>query len=175
MSKNGKHPYGKTVDPDKAIEKKKTLIEVLVNADQNPALPVGLKYGRHMQMGQWKLVTKDGELYANGKKVVLIPCDDKNGVMLSAETMTQKLRDMGLRPLNANFRDSLIENPTFIPEHWHGKSVFFKETTFTAPNGDPCVPFFYEIGKKEWFPHNLQVSKEAKDTFFGKKANIACI
>lgn len=169
---NKKHPYAKgpqggvktVVEPDKVKE-------YPVDASANPKVPLGLKLGAHNRMGTLKLTLTEKELYVNGKKVVLVSCDDPRGIMLSAEVMAKKLDDMGLRPLNANFRDLLVETTSLIPDSWKEKNVFFSGTAFTAPNGDPCIPFIYWI--KGWSWHNRPFSG-LKDVF-GKDAGIACI
>lgn len=171
MGKN--HPYSKgqksnanaTAEPKKAVD-------YTMDASANPRIPPGLKFGTHARMGTVKLAFLENELHVNGKKVVLVSCDDAHGIMLSAEAMTKKLDDMGLRSLNANFRDFLVENIGLIPPAWKAKCVFFPSTTFIAPNNDPCIPFIYWI--KGWSWHNRPFSGGLKDVF-GKDACIACI
>ena len=171
MGKN--HPYSKGQKGNtNAPAEPKKVVEYAVDGSANPRVPLGLKLGTHARTGTAKLTLAENELYVNGKKVVLVPCDDSHGIMLSAEAMTKKLDDMGLRPLNANFRDFLVENIGLIPSAWKVKSVFFPSTTFIAPNNDPCIPFIYWI--KGWSWHNRPFSGGTKDVF-GKDACIACI
>lgn len=169
-NKGGGFPYkkgGTTV-----VEEKKVVTEILVNANVNPQLPVGLKFGRHEQVGSWTLKLTNGELYANGRKVEIISCTGPLGVMLSVAEMKEKMA--GRVVLNANFRDALDANSAFIPKSWDGKEVFFPATAFTTPSGDPCIPYMYKIGSM-WSTHNLPIAKDQKDAYLGKHAFVAFI
>lgn len=152
------------------------IVDVPVDADANPSLPTGLKYGEHRPLGKGMLVAKDGELRCFGKKITLIPCENALGVMRSEAELMEDIQLLGHAPLNANFRDALREHSALIPEDWSGKRIFFPSTSFAlTPGGDRYIPFLYEVGRRDWFPHNMPAAPNPKDTFFGKKAFIAVL
>jgi hypothetical protein len=169
-----KHPYGKGKGGAVTPEKEKATA-VMVDADANPMTPVGLKPLKHMQMGKVMFALVNGELMVNGKKVVLVSCEDPMGIMLSGADMAQKLEDMKLRPLTANFRDALMQDNTLIPKNWReekSRVIYFCGTSFIAPDGQPRLPnMYWDCG---WNSHNAPFGIGLKD-IFGRGARIAAI
>ncbi|MEI6479766.1 MAG: hypothetical protein WCO21_03015 [bacterium] len=166
MGKSGKaHPYKKN---EKTDEKK---VEAFVVETDQPKINQPLRPGTHLRMGQVSLIPTENEILMNGRKIVLIPTEDVHGIMQSLEAVLSSTVQMGLRPVNVCVRDFLMENVKIIPASWKKHSIFFPGSVFTAPGGEPCVPFIYWHCGWSW--HNITLTS-MKDVL-GKNAVVAAV
>ncbi len=156
-----------------ATEEKQKATVFNVDCNAVPRIPRGLRLvgpnAKHLRMGVVRVELRDGKLYANDREVSLVSCSDpKTGAMLSHDDIVQAIS--GKPALNACFRDFLADNVKMIPQSWKGKSVFFLNTAFSAPNNDPCVPCLYENCGWSWYDPML-----GKHEVFGKNAYVAVL
>ena len=120
----------------------------IVNCDQDPKIPADrsyLKLDMHDPQGIIKLVNKDGNLYANKKKISLLNSEH----MIPLHKVLQELS--GKVCLNFCVLNHLLQNPKIIPYSWRPYHVYFLRTIFRDQSIGLCVPYLYKDDiRNEW-------------------------
>jgi hypothetical protein len=92
----------------------------------------------HRRSGQVKLKLCDGELYANGVRIVRYQSPEQQRAgSIRGSKLYKTLKDKPV--LNACMVFYLCNHPQLIPHAWSG-SIHFWGTVYRDPKGIPCVP-----------------------------------
>ncbi|HEY4496900.1 MAG TPA: hypothetical protein VI432_02010 [Candidatus Paceibacterota bacterium] len=100
----------------------------------SPSIPgLGWKIANHQGFGKIEIrLGPDGELYIDGKKVVMhLSVNQQGRNVIAGLKLFEELK--GQPNLNAIIMDFLIENPHFIPKSFEAFNyIFFWGTTFSV-------------------------------------------
>lgn len=97
----------------------------IIDCDAAPFLPNGWSVEKHTKGGQFEWNPTRVKLY--------LAKSQKPGKFVEGNQLRKELE--GQKVLNANVLDDLLANPTFIPEEWKGKAVFFWGTIYRSRAG----------------------------------------
>lgn len=117
-----------------------------VNLACDPFTPEGWKVAKHQRGGRRvRIELRDGELYLDGKKVVLYLSEhQQNGQAIKGYELREELS--GKLVINACLLDFLLKHPKFIPESWGKVVVFFWGTEYEDVAGLPHARYLYRGG-----------------------------
>lgn len=106
-------------------------VKHIIDLDADPFVPNNWKVEEHTMGDKFEL---------DFTKIVLyLDEEQQSGGVIVGNKLLKKLK--GKSALNANVLDHLLANPSFIPEEWKGKFIFFWGTIYRYSDGYLCVRF----------------------------------
>ena len=133
---------------------------IIVDLSTPPKLPFdGATIEANAGGGKVKIEKrKDGELYVDGKKVILHLSErQQNGKVIQGHELREELT--GKPVLHPNIMDALMEYPELFPESWKKdengniRYIFFWGAIFRDADGDLYVRYVY-FGDGRWRVHD---------------------
>lgn len=114
---------------------------ITIDLSATPKLPFDgatIEPGGVVVRGKAKLEKRrDGQLYINGKKIVLDRVERQKVGTIQGHDLRRELA--GVPVLSPVILDALLEHPELIPEDWKCKAVFFWGTIFRHSDVGLCV------------------------------------